>query len=109
VIAHRHRITICDAKYAPPQEITPTTKEIYPAAQWTLFFEQLRSLTVKYVAFVTATFILLSGCLSLPFSLSILISFAGGVTWWRNVDSAWESFIHCVESDQGKQVKLPLF
>lgn len=96
-------ITICDAKYAPPEAAVPSTKEIYPAAQWTLFFEQLRSITVKYIAFVAATFILLNGCLSLPFSLSILVVFGGGVTWWRNIESAWDSFNHCVESDQGKQ------
>jgi hypothetical protein len=101
-----HRITICDAKYAPPKEAIPTTKEIYPAAQWTLFFEQLRSLTVKYIAFVVVTFIILNGCLCLPFSFSVLVAFSGGVTWWRNVNSAWDSFIHYVESDQGKQVRL---
>jgi Ca2+-dependent lipid-binding protein len=60
-------------------------------------------LTLKYVAFVAASFVLLNGGLGLPFSVSILVTIAGGVTWWRSVDSAWENFCHFVESDQGKQ------
>lgn len=69
-----------------------------------MFLDEARGLTLKYVAFVAAAFVLINGCLGLPLSVSILVTVASGVTWWRNLDSAWDGFCHYVESDQGKKV-----
>lgn len=56
---------------------------------------------MKYIIFVIAVFIFFNGCLSLPFSLSVLAAIGGGVTWWRNVNSIWADILHDVQTSQG--------
>lgn len=67
---------------------------------------KLRTLTIKFMAVIVSTFVLLNGCFSLPYAVSILLTFAAGVTWWRQVDSAWSDFVHLTESERGKQVRV---
>ncbi|KAI5850247.1 hypothetical protein DFP73DRAFT_508523 [Morchella snyderi] len=94
-------VQICDAKYAPPPEIEKTQPEVHPPQAWHQFMEELRNLTLKYIVFVMTTFIILNGCLPLPYSISIFITIAGGVTWWRNVESVWTDIIHNAQTTQG--------
>lgn len=56
---------------------------------------------MKYIVFIISVFIVLNGCLSLPFSLSVLTTIAGGVTWWRAVTSIWTDILHDVQTSQG--------
>lgn len=56
---------------------------------------------MKYIIFVITIFIFFNGCLSLPFSLSVLAAIGGGVTWWRNVNSVWADILHEVQISQG--------
>ncbi|KAG0640302.1 hypothetical protein HOY80DRAFT_959482 [Tuber brumale] len=96
-------IKICDAKYAPPLEIARTAPDAYPPTLWSQFMEEFRSFTLKYMAFIASTFVLLNGVLRLPYSISIFIAVGGAISWWRRVEGLWADVVFYEQSDRGNQ------
>ncbi|KAF8448256.1 hypothetical protein BDZ91DRAFT_853581 [Kalaharituber pfeilii] len=86
--------TIIDAKYLPPQPIVPTPPILAPPPSWNIFSSELRNLTMKYIAGILLSFLLLSGLLRFHMSVPLFFSFGAVVAWYRKVDGLWLDVLH---------------